>query len=392
MVRVSGGSIRRSFGLAAFLCAVGLGAGWLGGGWLGGAWPGTAALAEEDSSQLRDIRVQIGRLQEQLETLRQRRTGLEGQVKEVDIELKLQRQRVAEAAAALAQTVVAVEEVQDRVEILAGELDAARSELRTRLAALYRLGRQGYLRLLLAADPDAQLLPAMRVARYLAQRDRDAVGHYQELEAGLEQEKDDLVMRQREADSWSQREALRREELADLRRHHTGLLRELDADRRRLASQAIDLADRERRLSSLVDDLDGSASVLSGSPIHQFKGTLEWPIAGSISVGFGTRLDPTYKTRVPHKGIELAPSQPAAAVRVVYPGKVLYAAAFKGYGPTVVVHHAGRVFTLYAGLRELRVQRNDVVALGQDLGPVAERLYFEIRVGRELQDPVDWLR
>ncbi len=391
MARASGGSLRRPWLLATALLVAWavVGGGGDGRGLRG--WTATAA-AQDDSTRLREIRGQIGRLQEQLETLRQRRTGLEGQLAQVDIELKLQRQRVAEAAAALRQAAVAVEEIHGRIERLAGELTAARGELRSRLVALYRLGRQGYVRLLLAADPDAELLPAMRVARYLAYRDRDAVRHYQELQAGLQQEQEALLVRQREADSWSQREALRREELADLRQRQTDLLGQLDSDRRRLAAQAIDLADRERRLTSLVDDLDGTASVLSGSPIHQFKGTLEWPLAGSITVGFGTRLDPRYKTRVPHKGIELAPNQPGASVRAVYPGKVLYAAPFKGYGETVVVHHAGRVFTLYAGLRELKVKRNDVVALGQELGPVADRLYFEIRVGKELQDPVDWLR
>jgi septal ring factor EnvC (AmiA/AmiB activator) len=95
---------------------------------------------------------------------------------------------------------------------------------------------------------------------------------------------------------------------------------------------------------------------------------------------------------VPHNGIEIAPERGGAAVQAVYPGKVLYAAPFQGYGPTVVVHHAGRVFTLYAGLGELRVGEGDVLELGDPVGTAAGPLYFEIRSENLPEDPERWLR
>jgi septal ring factor EnvC (AmiA/AmiB activator) len=79
-------------------------------------------------------------------------------------------------------------------------------------------------------------------------------------------------------------------------------------------------------------------------------------------------------------------------VKAVYPGKVLFAADFQGYGPTAIVHHAGRVFTLYAGLSGLRVKRGDVLSLGAALGTASDRLYFEIRIENQPQDPLAWLR
>ena len=119
---------------------------------------------------------------------------------------------------------------------------------------------------------------------------------------------------------------------------------------------------------------------------------LDWPTAGRVTQGFGPRLDPRYGTRVPHNGVELAVATPGAAVEAVYPGKVLFAAPFRGYGPTVIVHHPGRVFTLYAGLAELSVGRDAVVALGAVLGTAADTLYFEIRVENRPEDPRAWLR
>ena len=80
-----------------------------------------------------------------------------------------------------------------------------------------------------------------------------------------------------------------------------------------------------------------------------------------MTVGFGPRLDPRYGTRVPHDGVDIA-TVPGEPVRLVYPGRVVYAADFEGYGPTVVVQHAGRAFTLYAG----------GVIVGETLAPECE--------------------
>ncbi|MFQ5350807.1 MAG: murein hydrolase activator EnvC family protein, partial [Thermoanaerobaculia bacterium] len=79
-------------------------------------------------------------------------------------------------------------------------------------------------------------------------------------------------------------------------------------------------------------------------------------------------------------------------VRAIYPGRVVFAAPFEGYGQTVVVQHPGRVFTLYAGLARLGVRQDDIIKLGQTVGPAAARLYFEIREENRPVDPLDWLR
>jgi len=81
-----------------------------------------------------------------------------------------------------------------------------------------------------------------------------------------------------------------------------------------------------------------------------------------------------------------------AEVVAVYPGKVVYAAPFQGYGPTVVVQHAGRVFTLYAGLSSISVARDSLLSLRQPLGRAASSLYFEIRVENRPEDPSQWIR
>jgi septal ring factor EnvC (AmiA/AmiB activator) len=342
--------------------------------------------------ELDALRGEIAKLTARLGEARKLQSGLRGELAAADLELRLQEARLAEAVSARDLAARRAREGELEVARLETSLQQARQGLRRRLAGLYRLGRQGYLRLFLALRPDERLLPSIRLARYLARRDRTAVDRYQEARRRLEREREQLAVQRDELERWLAHEESRRRELAGVRRRKAVLLARLEREGQALSEQAGTLAERERKLSNLVDFLYGRNSAnLSGAPIQQFRGVLDWPVQGKVTEGFGFLLDPRYKTRVPHNGVDLA-TQPAAEVRAVFPGKVLYAAPFQGYGPTVIVHHPGRVFTLYAGLSELRAGAGGMVSLGDVVGLASDRLYFEIRVENRPDDPLHWLR
>ena len=256
---------------------------------------------------------------------------------------------------------------------------------------LYRLGQQGYLRLLLSVEPDGDVLGAVRTLRYLVRRDAKAIDRYVESRDALEQQRQVLVAQREEAERWAAEERSRRDRLVAVRRRQQRLLEEASRERRELARRADELEAKERRLARLISALAAASDALDGEPIQEFQGVLDWPVEGEVTTGFGPRLDPRYGTRVPHTGIEIA-SEPGREAAAVYPGKVLFAAPLEGYGPTVVMLHPGRVFTLYAGLTDLRVSSEDVLSLGSMVGTTSERLYFEIRVENRPQDPLRWLR
>jgi septal ring factor EnvC (AmiA/AmiB activator) len=342
--------------------------------------------------ELAQLRAEIARLSSRLAEVRRQQTGLQGELAAVEVELRLEEARLAEAVAARDLAARRVEEGEREVERLERALAAARSDLQRRLAALYRLGRQGYFRLFLSLRPDRRLLPSIRLLRYLARRDGTAIDEYQRTRDGLAREREQLVARRQEAEAWLRSERARRQQLVAVRRHKAELLAKVEQERQTLASRTSELADRERKLAAFLDFLYGRTPVSpAGTPMQQFRGVLDWPAEGRVTAGFGSILDPRYKTRVPHNGVDLAVS-PGAEVKVVFPGKVLFAAPFQGYGNTVIVQHPGRVFTLYAGLAAMRVQTEDMVSLGDAVGLASDKLYFEIRVENRPEDPLGWLR
>ncbi len=189
-----------------------------------------------------------------------------------------------------------------------------------------------------------------------------------------------------------ERETTRLARLDALRRQQAEVVAALEREEAELRRQTAELVARQQRLTELLAFLAGRRPDGVGEvPIQRFKGVLDWPLAGEVVQGFGPRLDPRYRTRVPHHGISLAPAADTE-VRAIFPGVVVFAEDFEGFGITVVVHHAGRVFTLYSGLASARVVAQDVVSSGQVLGRAASRLYFEVRVEDRPEDPLEWLR
>jgi septal ring factor EnvC (AmiA/AmiB activator) len=208
----------------------------------------------------------------------------------------------------------------------------------------------------------------------------------------LAAERVEILSRQEEVDAWVEQESVRLAQLSRLRQQQRTILARLEREGSKISAEAERLRKKEVKLANFLDFLYGRAGTpLSGTPMNRFQGVLDWPVKGKVTTGFGPRLDSRYRTQVPHNGLEIT-TRPNSEARVVFPGKVLFAAPFQGYGLTAVVNHPGRFFTLYAGLQRLQVKQGDMVSLGAVVGRTGEHLYFELRVENQPVDPREWLR
>lgn len=340
---------------------------------------------------LAEIRSEVRRLEKRLQATQARESTLGAALERTEVELELQRQQLAEATTALELSIERAAQADQRARELAITFAGVQENLRRRLAGLYRLGRQGYLRLFLSLEPEGTLLPAIRQLRYLARRDRALIDRYRDTRAALEAERKALAAEQVSIAEWRAEEQARNDALRATRARQARLLRQVEQERRALSERTEALVEKARKLTAFIGALVGDQATLEGQPIQDFAGVLDWPLTGPVAIPFGPRKDPRYRTEVPHNGIDITVA-PGVDVRAVYPGEVLFAGAFEGYGQMVVVHHPGRVFTLYAGLVDVGVAKGDVLSLGSVLGSSAETLYFEIRRENVPEDPMRWLR
>jgi septal ring factor EnvC (AmiA/AmiB activator) len=131
---------------------------------------------------------------------------------------------------------------------------------------------------------------------------------------------------------------------------------------------------------------------------EQNKNNLPWPVErGYISEPFGTHAHPTLKgVQVNNNGVDIS-TQPNAAVRAVFKGKVSKIFNVPGMGKIVLINH-GSYFTAYARLASVSVKEGQTVESRQNIGVVdtdddgVTEVQFQIWHMDKKLDPELWLK
>ncbi len=143
------------------------------------------------------------------------------------------------------------------------------------------------------------------------------------------------------------------------------------------------------------------AAAAGGSDFESLRGRLPFPVAGRYTIvkRFGRQKHPT----LPHvetnnSGIDIETVSGTQA-KAVCDGEISAVFRPDGYNNVVVVRH-GRYMTVYANLGSLAVSTGQKIKAGQAIGSVyadpndngRSVLHFEVRNGRQKENPELWLR
>ena len=363
----------------------------VGGGWIepAGAQLASGAPREQELGKIRD---RIHELRDRLSEVKAVGTIVEVQLERMRLELRLQQQLVAQAGNERILAENSLRSSEAKYDELERELALTRIRLSRRILDLYQAAPANLLRGFATVRSPSEFFLYVRTLRFLARRDARLVPAYRSQQADLEAERRRLAEREHEVARWVARERVRLAELQVARSRQVLVAKALEREKARIEREADSLGDKERKLALLIAVLARQDEPsLSAKPIQDFRGALDWPMAGIVSIPFGPRYEARYGTSVPHNGVEIVPSG-SGVVTSVFPGVVVFAAPFEGFGLTAVVHHPNQVFSLYAGLEELEVSQGDVVVSDRVLGRTGSALYFEIRVENRPEDPMEWLR
>lgn len=175
---------------------------------------------------------------------------------------------------------------------------------------------------------------------------------------------------------------------AEERRREEQALAKLDAPARSRAASADTAAPRSPAATAPSPGL-----ALSGSFAQQ-RGKLSWPTQGTVAQRFGAPRAQSLNWQG-----WLLQAADGAAVRVIFPGQVVFSDYLRGYGLLIIVDHGGGYLSLYGRNRTLlkttgdRVRAGDTIAtVGNTGGAERSALYFEIRHQGRAIDPKPWLR
>jgi septal ring factor EnvC (AmiA/AmiB activator) len=336
----------------------------------------------------------IRALQREADQLAVQSRSVFNDLRKLELDRAIALQRVAEADA----QVVAVTADRDNAAARVKRLEAARVAgtpgVAERLVSIYKRGRGGYARLLLASDDPRAFGRLTRGVAAIVRLDRVRLdAHRRTLEAervalqDLEARREQVLTSQKAA-------ADARGDLDKAVKARNAAIDNLDFRRDQAARYVAELQEAQAALQRTVGAVGETPAEL---PFEPFKGALDWPVRGRVTARFGPAIDRRFGTAIARNGIEIAAPE-GTPVRAVHGGIVAYASAFAGFGTLVILDHGGGAFTMYGHLGEAKVARGTRIPRQAVVGTVGlapagdEALYFEVRVDGRPADPLQWLR
>jgi septal ring factor EnvC (AmiA/AmiB activator) len=362
-----------------------------------GAGPKGAGPAHQVEEDLKDVGRSLIRERRVLERLEQKTGSLLQTLAEIDSELAAAQDELRQAEERMQGMDQDLVGYQQQQELAGRALAGHRQKLRVRLRTLYMMGDVGWMNLVFGAESVDEGLERIRFLRRLAQSDRELIAETRRQREVLnvaERSIREQKIRQKELTGQVRK---RREEAEQARARQMDALKLIHREEA-LHQRAIrELRSARKQLASVVKAIEGKRSAARG--FKSWKGRLKPPVDGArVEVPYGLSVDPRFKTKTRHQGVDIRAAE-GAKVNAVYPGLVVFAEPFQGYGLLVILDHGGGYYSLYAHLGRFLVAKGDKVSQGMPIGTLGGTgslkgpyLYFEVREGGRAVDPQKWVR
>lgn len=354
----------------------------------------SAGFSAQDAQRRASERLRA--LQAEAEQLLSAEKTLLIELRRLEVEHDIRQEEQREAQAGLDAATAELAKLTTHLDSLERAQATQVPGLAARLREVYKLGKGGYLRLLLSVDDVRDMGRGYRTVAALAALDRQRVRAHQTTVASLREARKDLDSRRRAAEvlqASARASALAASRAVEAR---TALIARIDTQRDLNAQLAGELDAARAKLGATVASLPAGAT--PALPFRPFRGALDWPVPGAVATRFGLDRSSKYGTTVARNGVEISAAAGAPVV-AVHEGVIAHAAPFTGFGPLVIVDHGARSYTLYGYLAALDVTKGARVDKGARLGTVGlapgtgrSALYFEVRVDGQPSDPLQWLR
>ena len=190
-----------------------------------------------------------------------------------------------------------------------------------------------------------------------------------------------------------------RKVISDLNKKQRNLRKEISE--RKEALENLDKLIRDiirREKEALISNKDEELNILEITEGFEANiGKFEWPVrSGFISNRFGEHPRPILKNiKVKNDGIDIQTNR-SSKVHAIYTGKVSTVAFIPGMNNVIIINH-GEYYTLYAKLKNLKVEKGDIIKEDQIIADLVTnndgitQLQFQIWKNNIKLNPENWI-
>jgi septal ring factor EnvC (AmiA/AmiB activator) len=376
-----------------------------------GAAPAADANLRRKSSELDSIKTELERGRRRLKSLQKEEGTHLAQIEQLSVNIHTSERYLATLTRRIDSLDAQIRGLEDSLAAARNRLARRQEAMALRLRAMYMadpLQRPQGFRVIEAAVTARSIPDMLYRVRYfqeLARYDQVLLRQIDSARADLGARKKRLEERRAETARLRDGKRAEQQQLAAEQDQHRRMLEDVRARKAAYLGTIKQLEESQRQLAAIIKRLMAAQKRTKRAPASgqaaaadRRKGTLPWPMRGTVVQEFGKIVHPVYKTVTMSNGIDIA-GTPGQPVTCVAPGRVIYVGSMRGLGNLLMVEHSDGILTIYANLVDVGVKSNQQVAQGAVLGTAGRgataaesKLHFEIRKFSDALDPREWLR
>jgi septal ring factor EnvC (AmiA/AmiB activator) len=354
--------------------------------------------AKEQAAHLQQLRERISSLKNELGDMRGRQAALLRELESMDKSIGKAADGMRELEQQKAESQARLVRLEKQRRVQRAALQEMRSLLAQDLRSAYLMGRQEQVKLLLNQEDPATVSRMLAYHGYFTRSRNERIQTLRTTLAALAATRQDIMAQQLRLDELLQQQREAAARLADSQAGRSRLLAKLQVQMKGKAQELVQLEQDEQRLHKLVESLqqalrDIPPAVAESRSLHELKGRLRWPVAGRISMPYGSRQA---GGKLQSRGVRIrAPA--GADVHAIAKGRVAYADWLRGFGLLLIIDHGKDYMSLYGNNRTLFkevgdwVDANEVIAtVGSSGGQSSTGLYLELRKKGRPFNPAPW--
>lgn len=356
-----------------------------------------AAAVNAKEAELKQVRTRIESIRKAIQEDAERRDTLAVQLKGTELEIQSAREQLGEIRERRQAAEAHLKSLQvERVETQS-RIDMQRAALAGELRVAYKNGREEQIKFLLNQGDPARLGRMMSYYGYFGRARAQLITEINDHLAHLDLLTENIAAESAKLKAIETDSARQVSSLANARDRRAQTLAQVQSSLKTRGDELAKLERDARALEKLVEELRRAIEEfpqLADQPFQRIKGKLPWPVKGPLLARFGQlRAGGPLKWQ----GVLISAAR-GSQVRAPFYGRVVYADWLPGLGLLLVLDHGGGFMSLYGHNEQLyrrvgdRVSPGDAVAaVGEIAGVGKPGLYLEIRQGRKVLDPADWL-
>lgn len=295
------------------------------------------------------------------------------------------------------------------IEALNADLESLRQEYAVMVYAGYKASQnQDKLTFLFSSDSFNKFLMRLKYYEQYGKSRRYQASQIVKVEDILRIEISGFEHTKTEKEALLAEEIKERNKLGELKKKQKVLVTSLTIKEKELKKELASRKKAVTELNALIDKMireeiaaktaaETTASMAISDSFAGNRQRLPWPVnEGFISSGFGKHNHPVYKKLIiDNKGVYIQ-TKPEEKITAVFDGKVSAIVTIPGMNKAVIIQH-GEYRTVYANLKSVSVEMNQLVRINDQIGKVYTKndgdseLFFQIWKNTSILNPLQWL-